>query len=159
MTYPSDPEYSAPIPPYEDKRASDGPRYLPTEPMPGSATGSRQGSPFGSAFPGMSFPGMQTGNPGVRPGARLGAQPGMPVVLPRKSPLLAAALAALLGPMGMIYATFLGAFVMMGVWFWTLLLFSDAFPFVWAWGVGWALLAAHRKNQQRARMETYLQHL
>ena len=50
----------------------------------------------------------------------------------------------------------LGAFVMMGVWFWTLLLFQGAFPFVWGWGLVWALWAAHRKNERRRAMEAYV---
>lgn len=138
-------DYAAPIPPFgdadESPQQSSEPRYLRTEPLP-----PRQG------FPGMSFPGMQPGAGGARPGL----QPGMPLVLPRKSLLLAVALAAFLGPLGMLYSTFLGAFVMMGVWFWTLLLFSGAFPFVWAWGVVWALWAAHRKNDRRRKMEAYI---
>lgn len=139
---PSDRDYSAPIPPFQDApRQHDEPRYLRTEPMPPR-----------SPFAGMPFPGM-------RPDGRAGTQatqPGMPLVLPRKSLLLATALAAFLGPLGMLYSTFLGAFVMMGVWFWTLLLFGGAFPFAWAWGVVWALWAAHRKNERRRQMENYL---
>lgn len=149
MTYPDQPDnrdYLAPIPPFDDKgRQRDEPRHLHTEPMPPR-----------SPFVGMSFASTQ---PGGRPHLHPGRQPGVPLVLPRKSLLLASALAALLGPLGMLYSTFLGAFVMMGLWFWTLLLFGGAFPVVWAWGIVWALWAAHRKNERRGRMETYLRQM
>ena len=162
-----DPRYSAPIPPYQaaDERPGDEgatrsePRYVRAEPMPPRST-------F-SGFPGFpGAPGRQggfgtTGNPGnVR-------NPGMPpiftatnaqgqVVLPRKSLLLAVVLAGVLGPLGMLYSTFLGAFVLTGVWFWTVLLFQGFAPFAWVWGMAWALWAAHRKNERRRMMETYM---
>lgn len=149
MTYQDQPDnrdYSAPIPPLDDtRRRRDEPRHLHTEPLPPR-----------SPFAGMAFPGMW---PGGRPGMQPGMRTGVPLILPRKSLLLASVLAALLGPLGMLYSTFLGAFVMMGVWFWTLLLFGGAFPFAWVWGILWALWAAHRKNERRGRMETYLRQM
>lgn len=136
------PDHSAPIPPYQGARDQAGstsePRYLKTEPLPPR-------SPFEQmmgAHPGMRGPGI-TG-----PG-------GMPVTLPRKSLLLATVLAALLGPLGMLYSTILGAFVMTGVWFWTLFLATGMVPVVWIWGMLWALWAAHRKNERRRMVEAH----
>lgn len=168
-----DPRYSAPIPPYQpaDERPHDEsgprsePRYVRAEPMPPRSA--FPGFPGFSGFPGA--PGHQgnsgsTGNPG-NPGSP--GHPGMPpiftatnaqgqVVLPRKSLLLAVLLAGVLGPLGMLYSTFLGAFVLTGVWFWTVLLIQGFAPFAWVWGMAWALWAAHRKNERRRMMETYM---
>ena len=162
-----DPRYSAPIPPYqpadEQPRDEGGPRsqprYVRAEPMPPRSA--FPGFPGFSGFPGA--PGHQ-GNSGS---AGNPANPGMPpfftatnaqgqVVLPRKSLLLAVVLAGVLGPLGMLYSTFLGAFVLTGVWFWTVLLFQGFAPFAWVWGMAWALWAAHRKNERRRMMETYM---
>ncbi len=155
--------YSAPIPPYQPPTDATGgasasgssgssgsqPRYLRTEPMPSPGADRRSG--FGPGV-GPAF------GPGFGPGfgAGVAATPGVPLVLPRKSPLLAIALAALLGPLGMLYSTFLGAFVMTGVWFWTLFLFQGAIPFVWVWGMAWALWGASRTNERRRQVEAYV---
>ncbi len=134
--------YAAPIPPYatydhptDAPAGSSQPRYLHSEPLP-----PRSGA-FGAAGGGQLF---------------FGPRPGAPVHLPRKSLLLAVVLAGLLGPLGMLYSTLFGAFVMTGVYFWTFFLAGHLLPFVWIWGLVWALWAAHRKNERRRMMEAYL---
>ncbi len=141
--------YTAPIPPLADSRTIPGsathgessggpsdsqsaPRYLRAEPMPPQ-------SPFGA----FGFPG---------PG-----RPGQPVRLPRKSLVLAGLLGAALGPLGMLYSTFFGAFIMMGVCFWVVFFAGlSAVPGLMLWCALWALWSAHRKNERRRMMETYL---
>lgn len=134
--------YSAPIPPYEpsdgpsDTSArSSGPRYVRSEPLPPRSGG------LGAGAGGPLF---------------FAARPGTPVHLPRTSLLLAVVLAGLLGPLGMLYSTIFGAFVMTAVFFWTLFLAGHLLPIVWIWGLVWALWAAHRKNERRRMMEAYL---
>ncbi|GAB97319.1 hypothetical protein BJY21_002791 [Kineosphaera limosa] len=152
MTDPDRDRYSAPIPPVEgqvrDETRADRegqPRYIKSEPMPPR-------NPFEQMMGGRQAPG---GQPGMPPGL-FAMQTGQPVSLGRKSLLLATVLAGVLGPLGMLYSTFLGAFVMTGVWFWTLFLAQPAVPFVWIWGMVWALWAAHRKNERRRMVEAHL---
>ena len=128
--------YQAPIPPVEDAQPRQEPRYLKTEPMPGRP-------PFGGGF-GPGF--------GARPSSA-----GRPVVLPRKSLLLAGALGLLLGPIGLLYSTFFGAFVMTGVFFWGLLFSGGQLaPALLGLSAVWGVWGAHRTNERRRAVEAFL---
>lgn len=81
------------------------------------------------------------------------------VRLPRKSLLLAGLLGLTLGPIGMVYSTLFGAFVMMGVVFWGALLTGfNAMPALLLWCALWSVWGAHRTNERRRAMETFLSH-
>lgn len=141
------PSYRAPIPPVGEHDASDQqrsePRYLKSEPLPNS--------PF-SQFGG--FGGASTRAPY---GAQYGAPLGAGLRLPRKSLPMAGVLALLLGPLGMVYSTIFGAFIMTGVIFWTAIFTAfQAVPFVWLFGVFWAVSAAHRRNRMIELVEQRL---
>lgn len=80
-----------------------------------------------------------------------------PLRLPRKSLLLAGLLGLVLGPLGMIYSTLFGAFVMMGVVFWGAILTGfQALPGLLLWCALWSVWGAHRTNERRRAMEAYL---
>ncbi|MDO5710302.1 MAG: hypothetical protein Q4P32_00990 [Micrococcales bacterium] len=130
--------YQAPIPPFEDTaQQSHEPRYVKAEPLPPR-------TPFGPGGPRFG------GDHGY-------FSSGQPVTLPRKSLLLAGLLGGLLGPLGMLYSTFFGAFVMTGVFFWGVLFTGgQVAPILLLWSALWSVWAAHRKNERRRAMELYL---
>lgn len=125
-----------------EARTSDGShaRYVRSEPL-----GPDAGGPTVGGVPGM--PGMPS-----TAGTPMGGFP-LGLRIPRKSVALAGLLALVLGPLGMVYATFLGAFVMAGTVFWTAILHPAGLPVVWLLGVAWAMWAAYRRNQRVALFE------
>ena len=144
--------YTSPIPPLEDPpapAAAGGPRYVRTEPIPSSAhhaAGRASGNGCygfgGQVGLGLPFPGLVVTR-------TLGGR------RPRKSLVLAAVLSLLLGPLGMVYSTFFGAFVMVGVLFWsTLFTGGDALTALWPLCALWAVWAAHCRNRFVRRLET-----
>ena len=125
-----------------EARTSDGAgaRYVRSEPL-GPAAG-------GPTIPGMRGTPSMSGTPLT--GLPLGVR------IPRKSIALAGLLALILGPLGMVYGTFLGAFVMAGAMFWTAILHPAGLPVLWLLGVAWAMWAAHRRNRRVALFEARL---
>ncbi|WP_052466462.1 hypothetical protein [Mobilicoccus massiliensis] len=72
---------------------------------------------------------------------------------PRKSLLLSAILTFFLGPLGMIYTTFLGTIVMTGLTLVVAVLtLGHGLPVVWPLCMIWGVWAGHRTNERHRRI-------
>ena len=77
----------------------------------------------------------------------------------RKSVFLAGVFGLLLGPIGMLYATFFGAFVMGFVTMvLTIVTLGHASLFAFPVCAAWAMSSAYRKNQRVAMVEEHFAH-
>lgn len=142
----SDPRYTSPIPPYQGYAgapASGSPAAGPHSAGPHAA------SPLEGVV--VGGPGRPSGTPGLGPGfgSRLGADP-RPRFVRQKSLLLAALLAFVFPPIGMLYSTVFGTFVMILVGLVVAIVTAgQGLAALWPVCVVWAVWAAHRKNQRR----------
>lgn len=137
----------SPIPPYEGRPTeSTGPRYVQAEPIPGTG-GDPSRTPW-SGWPAGVRPGAMPGRGGVHPD--VGAVPLFaPVLLRRKSVLLAGVLGLFFGPLGLLYSSFVGAFLLAGpALLVALIAGGDAMGGIMLMCALWGMWAAHRRNER-----------
>lgn len=145
----TDSRYTSPIPPYQQGGGPQDQGPIEGVVLDGSGRTSPAGSASGPYVGGGSGTGLFTVGPfGVR-AYGLGPQ-GAPRFVRQKSLFLAALLAFAFPPLGMLYATFFGTFVMIVASIPVAIVTGgQGLAALWPVCVVWAVWAAHRKNQRR----------